>query len=234
MTSPSETLGSDAEKRLAAISQLDELGAGFMLASHDLEIRGAGELLGEEQSGTIDEIGFSLYSEYLRRAIRDLAGPSLATRIPIDQTSSNRAEVQLNLPALFPDSYLPDVHVRLVLYKRITGARCADELHELQLEAIDRFGLLPEAAKSLFRIRNLQLASESLGLRRFTLDRNGGKMEFDRAPTVDPDVVLEMMNSQPNVFRMMDGHVIQIRASLQDHQVRLRFAEDTLAQLSTK
>ncbi|HAD36699.1 MAG TPA: hypothetical protein DCF72_07140, partial [Gammaproteobacteria bacterium] len=114
-----------ASKRLDAIASLEGLGAGFALASHDLEIRGAGELLGEEQSGTIDDIGFSLYADYLNRAVRDL------TKLPDDNENvlyeSVRTEVDLDLPILFSDSYLPDVHTRLLLYKRIANARTAEE-----------------------------------------------------------------------------------------------------------
>jgi transcription-repair coupling factor (superfamily II helicase) len=228
MTSPGKTLHEDAEKRLDAITKLEELGAGFMLASHDLEIRGAGELLGEEQSGTIDEIGFSLYSEYLGRAIQDISGH---TELNIKPRYRKHAELQFNLPTLFPDTYLPDVHSRLVFYKRIAGASNAEELHALQLEAIDRFGPPPEAAKSLFRISKLQLDSQAIGIRRFTLDQNGGKIEFDPNPTIDPGPLLQLIADEPGVFRMADGHSVQIRKPLEEHPARLKFAEEVIAGL---
>ena len=171
-----------------------------MLASHDLEIRGAGELLGEEQSGTIDEIGFSLYSEYLGRAIQDISGHIGAHQSNIKPGYRKHAELQFNLPTLFPATYLPDVHARLVFYKRIAGANNAEELHGLQLEAIDRFGPPPEAAKSLFRISKLQLDSQTIGIRRFTLDKNGGRIEFDPYSTIDPGPLLQLMAEETGRF----------------------------------
>lgn len=232
MTPPGKTLHEDAEKRLDAITKLEELGAGFMLASHDLEIRGAGELLGEEQSGTIDEIGFSLYSEYLGRAIHDISGHVGAHQPNIKSGYRKHAELQFNLPTLFPDTYLPDVHARLVFYKRIAGANSAEELHALQLEAIDRFGPPPEAAKSLFRISKLQLDSQAMGIRRFTLDQKGGKIEFDPHPRIDPGPLFQLMADQPGIFRMADDHSVQIRKPLEEHPTRLAFAEKLLAQLA--
>ena len=121
--------------------------------------------------------------------------------------------MQFNLPTLFPDTYLPDVHARLVFYKRIAGASSAEELHALQLEAIDRFGPPPEAAKSLFRISKLQLDSQAMGIRRFTLDQNGGRIEFDPNPTIDPGPLLQLMADEPGVFRMADA----IRSRFESH-----------------
>jgi transcription-repair coupling factor (superfamily II helicase) len=232
MTPPGKTLHEDAEKRLDAITKLEELGAGFMLASHDLEIRGAGELLGEEQSGTVDEIGFSLYSEYLGRAIQDISGRFGAGQSNIKPGYRKPVELQFNIPALFPDTYLPDVHARLVVYKRIAGAGSAEELHALQLEAIDRFGPPPEAAKSLFRISKLQLDSQAIGIRRFTLDQNGGRIEFDPDPAIDPSQLIQLIRDEPGVFRMAGGHSVQIQKPLEEHPARLNFAEELLARLA--
>ncbi|MGD8430297.1 MAG: transcription-repair coupling factor, partial [Ectothiorhodospiraceae bacterium] len=149
---PKRSMTADAAKRLEAIASLEDLGIGFALASHDLEIRGAGELLGEGQSGQIQEIGFSLYTELLERAVRDLR----SGREPaLDRPLHHGAEVDLRIPALLPEDYLPDVHSRLVLYKRIANASDRDQLRELQVEMIDRFGLLPEPAKNLFRLTEL-------------------------------------------------------------------------------
>ena len=153
LTPPRNAMTADAAKRLEAIESLEDLGAGFTLATHDLEIRGAGELLGEEQSGQIQEIGFALYMEMLERAVNALK----SGKIPqLDQPMHQGPEVDLHVASLLPDNYLPDVHLRLVLYKRIAAAANADELRELQVEMIDRFGLLPEPAKNLFRIAELQ------------------------------------------------------------------------------
>ncbi len=147
------SISADAEKRLEAIASLEELGAGFTLATHDLEIRGAGELLGEEQSGQIEDVGFSLYTELLERAVRALK----SGKVPdFDLVNEHDAEVELHIPALIPDDYLPDVHARLTLYKRIASARDADALRELQVEMIDRFGLLPDPVKNLFAVAGAQ------------------------------------------------------------------------------
>src|SRR5918999_870553 len=137
LTPPRNAMSADAVKRLEAIESLEDLGAGFTLATHDLEIRGAGELLGEEQSGQIQEIGFSLYNELLERAVRALRAGQLPG---LETVPAHGAEVDLGVPALLPDNYVPDVHMRLVLYKRIAGAADEDELRELQVEMIDRFG----------------------------------------------------------------------------------------------
>jgi transcription-repair coupling factor (superfamily II helicase) len=145
---PREAMTADAAKRLDAIAALEDLGSGFMLATHDMEIRGAGELLGEEQSGQIQEIGFELYNDMLTRTVKALqAGlePDMDNALPAV------AEINLHLPALLPDDYLPDVHLRLVHYKRIASARSEEALRELQMELVDRFGSLPEPTRNLFR-----------------------------------------------------------------------------------
>ena len=231
MTPQNETLRGDAEKRLDAIAMLEELGAGFMLASHDLEIRGAGQLLGEAQSGTIDEIGFSLYSEYLARAIHDMAGHAESDQKQAKRTNRAPPDLQFDLTALFPETYLSDVHARLVFYKRIAGAEDAMELHDLQLEAIDRFGLLPDSAKSLFRISKLQLYCRSIGIRRFVLNQDGGRIEFDLNTEIDPNTILSLIIDQPNVFQMATNYAIQIRLPLNSYETRLEFAENLIGQL---
>ena len=144
LTPPRNAMTADAAKRLEAIESLEDLGAGFTLATHDLEIRGAGELLGEEQSGQIQEIGYALYMEMLERAVNALK----SGKIPqLDQPMHQGPEVDLHVASLLPDDYLPDVHLRLVLYKRIAAAANDEELRELQVEMIDRFGLLPRAGE---------------------------------------------------------------------------------------
>ncbi|MFL9582605.1 transcription-repair coupling factor [Stenotrophomonas sp. AB1(2024)] len=192
----------DAEKRLEAIASMDELGAGFTLATHDLEIRGAGELLGEDQSGQMAEVGFSLYTELLERAVRSIR---LGKLPDLDAGEEARgAEVELHVPALIPDDYLPDVHTRLTLYKRISSARDSAELRELQVEMIDRFGLLPDAAKHLFAVAELKLQCNALGIRKLELGENGGRIVFESQPRIDPMAVIQMIQKQPKLY-MMDG-----------------------------
>ena len=132
---PPRSMTEDARKRLEAIESLEDLGAGFSLATHDLEIRGAGELLGDEQSGQINEIGFSLYTELLERAVKAIRE---GRQPELDRPLSHGAEVDLGIPALIPEDYLPDVHARLVMYKRIASAATEEDLRELQVEMIDR------------------------------------------------------------------------------------------------
>ncbi|MDF5528268.1 helicase-related protein, partial [Vibrio parahaemolyticus] len=146
LTPHPKAMTKDAIKRLDAIASLEDLGAGFTLATHDLEIRGAGELLGDEQSGQIQSVGFTLYMEMLEQAVQALKEgkePSL------DELLREQTEVEMRIPALLPDGYIPDVNTRLSMYKRIASVTSSDELSELKVELIDRFGLLPDATKNL-------------------------------------------------------------------------------------
>jgi transcription-repair coupling factor (superfamily II helicase) len=166
-----QAITADAQKRLEAIASMDELGAGFTLATHDLEIRGAGELLGEEQSGQITEVGFSLYTELLERAVRSIK----QGKVPdLDDADRHGADVELHVPALIPDDYLPDVHARLTLYKRIARDRTrdSDALRELQVEMIDRFGLLPDPGEGTCSPPpNSSCDATALGIRKLDLRR---------------------------------------------------------------
>ncbi|MBO69029.1 MAG: transcription-repair coupling factor [Acidiferrobacteraceae bacterium] len=229
---PNEVLDANAERRLDAIASLEDLGSGFALATHDLEIRGAGELLGDAQSGMISDIGFSLYSEYLNRAIFDLSDTSDFTKIASIENDSRMPEVQLNIPTLFPETYLPDVHARLVFYKRIAGAQDANELYELQLEAIDRFGLLPEPAKFLFQATNLKLKCSAIGIRKLTLDSNGGKIEFFEDTDVDTSTLLANIAAEPSLYRMISNFSLRITTSLPESKARIEFAEQFVTKIS--
>jgi len=221
----------DAQKRLEAIASMDELGAGFTLATHDLEIRGAGELLGEDQSGQMAEIGFSLYTELLERAVRSIK----AGQLPDTQsTSAHRgAEVNLHVPALIPEDYLPDVHTRLTLYKRIAGARDKDELRELQVEMIDRFGLLPQALKHLFTLAQLRLQATQLGIRILDLGANGGRIVFENQPRIDPTAVIQMIQKQPQHYQMNGADTLRIKHPLPESQDRFNAARALLTSLSS-
>jgi len=189
------SITADAEKRLEALASLEELGAGFTLATHDLEIRGAGELLGEEQSGQIEEVGFSLYTEMLDRAVRALK----SGKVPdFDLTQEHEADIELHVPALIPDDYLPDVNARLTLYKRIASARNEEELRELQVEMIDRFGLLPDQVKHLFATTALKLVATPLGIRKLEIGPNGGRVIFRPKPSIEPLTVIRLIQSQPH------------------------------------
>ncbi|MGH8036970.1 MAG: transcription-repair coupling factor [Stenotrophomonas sp.] len=220
----------DAEKRLEAIASMDELGAGFTLATHDLEIRGAGELLGEDQSGQMAEVGFSLYTELLERAVRSIR---LGNLPDLDAGEEARgAEVELHVPALIPDDYLPDVHTRLTLYKRISSARDNEQLRELQVEMIDRFGLLPDPAKHLFAVAELKLRANELGIRKLELGENGGRIVFEAKPRIDPMSVIQMIQKQPKLYTMDGPDKLRIKVPLPLPEDRFNAAKALLATLA--
>jgi len=225
------SITADAEKRLEALASLEELGAGFTLATHDLEIRGAGELLGEDQSGQIEEVGFSLYRDMLDRAVKALK----SGKVPdFDLTSEHEAEIDLHVPALIPDDYLPDVNARLTLYKRIASATDEDQLRELQVEMIDRFGLLPEPVKHLFAVTSIKLAATPLGVRKLDLGANGGRILFTAKPNVDPMTVIGLIQSQPRVFALDGQDKLRIKLELPGAAERVRTANELLAMLRGK
>ncbi|HSX63974.1 MAG TPA: TRCF domain-containing protein, partial [Pseudoxanthomonas sp.] len=223
------SITADAQRRLDAIASMDELGAGFTLATHDLEIRGAGELLGEDQSGQMAEIGFSLYTELLERAVRSIKQGKLPD---VDAGHEHRgAEVELHVPSLIPDDYLPDVHTRLTLYKRISSARDADELRDLQVEMIDRFGLLPDPAKYLFAIAELKLTATSLGIRKLELGENGGRIIFEAKPDIDPMAVIQLIQKQPRLYSMDGPDKLRIKLPLPEAPDRFSAARGLLTTL---
>ncbi len=223
------SITADAQKRLDAIASMDELGAGFTLATHDLEIRGAGELLGEDQSGQMAEVGFSLYTELLERAVKSIKAGKLPD---FDATEHRGSEVELHVPALIPEDYLPDVHARLTLYKRISGARDAEELRELQVEMIDRFGLLPDAARHLFAIAELKLQATQLGIRKLVLGAEGGRLQFEAKPNVDPMTVIRLIQGQPKHYRMDGPDKLRIALDLPDAATRFNAARGLLTALA--
>ncbi len=219
----------DAQRRLDAIAAMDELGAGFTLATHDLEIRGAGELLGEDQSGQMAEVGFSLYTELLERAVRSIRQGKLPD---MDAGTAHGAEVELHLPSLIPHDYLPDVHTRLTLYKRISSARDAGELRDLQVEMIDRFGLLPDPAKHLFAIAELKLRATALGIRKLDLGENGGRIVFEAQPQIDPMSVIQMIQKQPKLYAMEGPDKLKIKLPLPEAADRFNAARGLLTALT--
>jgi len=219
----------DAKKRLEAIESLEDLGAGFTLATHDLEIRGAGELLGEEQSGQIQEIGFSLYMDLLERAVAALK----AGREPeLDRPLDHGAEIDLGLPALLPGDYLPDVHSRLVLYKRIASAASLDELKELQVEMIDRFGLLPQPAKNLLEITELKLRVQPYGIRKIEAGPAGGRILFEAEPKIDPMHLIRLIQREPKAFKLDGGDKLRFFRDLENPDTRIREVAGIVARLT--
>jgi len=215
-------ISGDAAKRLDAIEALEDLGSGFSLASHDMEIRGAGELLGEAQSGMVDEIGFTLYTEYLNRAIKSItANPSLVPGDINVESSKKWAEINLHIPTLFPESYLPDVHTRLVMYKRIANAEDFDELKELRIEMIDRFGLLPDPGNSLFKIMELKLDATRFGIYKIDIGPKGGRIIFHDRPNIDPVSIISLIQSNPNVYHMENSTTLRLKTDLESENDRI-------------
>jgi transcription-repair coupling factor (superfamily II helicase) len=231
LTPPKNAMTADAVKRLEAIESLEDLGAGFTLATHDLEIRGAGELLGDEQSGQMQEIGFALYMEMLERAVTAIKeGKTPDLDAPLHQGP----EVDLHIPALLPEDYIPDVHMRLMLYKRIAAAPSRDALRELQVEMIDRFGLLPEFAKNLFRIADLKQQAKTLGLRKVDVGPGGGSVVFDNDSKVDIGVLIKYVQTNTNTTRFDGQNKIRFTGKYELDESRFLAAEFLLAALSAR
>ncbi len=218
----------DAVKRLDAIASLEELGVGFRLATHDLEIRGAGELLGEEQSGQIQEIGYSLYTELLERAIESLK----AGKTPdLEQVTKHTLDIDLRVPALIPSDYLPDIHSRLILYKRLASATSLEEVKEIHIEMIDRFGLLPEATQALIQITELKLQAHSLGLRKIEFSENGGYIQFYQHTSVEPQKLIQLIQSNPSLFKFDGKDKLHLNHSELAYLERVAVLEQILKKL---
>jgi transcription-repair coupling factor (superfamily II helicase) len=211
-----KAMTADAIKRLEAIASLEDLGVGFSLATHDMEIRGAGEILGEEQSGHIQEIGFGLYAELLNRAVAALKSGQQPV---LDRPLSHGTEVELHIPALIPEDYLPDVHTRLILYKRISSAEHQIELDDLKEEIIDRFGIFPTAVQNLFRVTSLKLKAETLGIRRIDIGSNGGRLDFSDRPNINGNAVIQLIQTTDH-YRLEGEERLRIRKGLADAEQR--------------
>jgi transcription-repair coupling factor (superfamily II helicase) len=220
----------DALKRLEAIESLENLGAGFMLATHDLEIRGAGELLGEGQSGQIHEVGFTLYTELLERAVKALKE---GHEPDLDQPLDHGPEIEMQLPALIPEDYLPDIHSRLVLYKRIASAQDKDQLRDLQVEMIDRFGLLPEATKNLIHITELKLVAASLGIRKIDIHAKGGRLLFEDTPAINPMIIIKLIQESPEIYKLDGKNKLRFLMPLEDNESRFQALEELLSLLQS-
>jgi transcription-repair coupling factor (superfamily II helicase) len=218
----------DAIKRLEVIESLEYLGVGFTLATHDMEIRGAGEILGEEQSGQIQEIGFGLYTDLLNRAVAALKSgqqPSL------DFASDHGTEITLHIPALFPEDYLPDVHTRLILYKRISGAENVEDLTMLKEEVVDRFGLYPAAVDNLFKVTAAKLRAQAIGIKRIDLGSKGGRVDFMARPNIDPIVIINLIQRDPT-YRLDGESTLRVRRPLPDAESRFRQLDELLNAIS--
>ncbi|MGR9088096.1 MAG: transcription-repair coupling factor, partial [Gammaproteobacteria bacterium] len=225
---PKALMTKDAEKRLEAIEASGDLGAGFMLSSHDLEIRGAGELLGEDQSGQIQEIGFTLYTELLERAVNALkSGRQPELEAPLELGP----EVDLQSPALIPEDYLPDIHARLVLYKRIASAETPDDLRELQVEMIDRFGLLPPQAKTLFSVTELKQKAEKMGIRKIEANAAGGRLVFAKEPKINTEQLITLIQTQAQIYKFDGADKLRFICRFDSTEQKLEFIANLMQKL---
>jgi len=228
ITPPKKSITADALKRLEAIESLEDLGVGFTLASHDLEIRGAGELLGDEQSGQIHEIGFSMYNELLDRAVKALKSGQIPDE-RLDPAAST--EIDLGVPAMLPDDYIMDIHTRLILYKRIANAADQKALDDLQVELIDRFGLLPEPAKCLFANTAIKLHAQELGIRKIEFGTTAGRIQFADQPNIDPSKMIQLIQTQPKQFKLDSQqrlHLMDVPENFQERIEHIHQLLDTL------
>lgn len=226
LTPNPKAMSTDAKKRLEAIASLEDLGAGFALATHDLEIRGAGELLGEDQSGQMTTIGFSLYMELLESAVDALKEgrePSL------EDLTSNQTEIEMRMPVLLPEDFISDVNIRLSFYKRIASARNETELDELKVELIDRFGKLPDPARYLLHTAELRQQAQKLGIKRIEGNERGGFIEFGENNKVDPVYLIGLLQRQPQIYRLEGPTKLKFMQDLSDRAQRLKFITELLA-----
>ncbi|CAG74725.1 transcription-repair coupling factor [Pectobacterium atrosepticum SCRI1043] len=229
LTPPPKAMSTDAQKRLEAIASLEDLGAGFALATHDLEIRGAGELLGDDQSGQMTSVGFSLYMELLESAVDALK----AGREPsLEDLINSQTDVELRLPALLPDDFIPDVNTRLSLYKRIASAKTLAELDELKVELIDRFGLLPDASRHLLQIAALRQQAQVLGIRRIEGNEKGGFIEFGEQNRVDPSHLIGLLQRDPSTFRLDGPTRLKFMKDLSNRPQRIEFIGSLLGSMA--
>ena len=230
LTPPEDAVSKNAVKRLEAIQQMEELGSGFYLAMHDLEIRGAGEILGESQSGEIQEIGFSLYARMLDRAVRKLkAGKAPGMESDFDLST----EVNLHVPALLPSSYCSDVHERLSLYKRLADAATREELDVLREELVDRFGELPEPARALLESHQVRIAARPLGVARIDATHEAVQLQFIKNPPLDGAKVIEFIRRKGRAARLAGPEKLRVEAKMPAWQERAQAVQDILKQLGT-
>lgn len=225
LTPPPKAMTKDAVKRLEAIEQLEDLGAGFALATHDLEIRGAGELLGDDQHGQIQTIGFTLYMDMLEQAVEAL---KQGKELSLDVLTSKQTEVELRLPALLPDDYIHEVNIRLSLYKRIATCQTVAELDDVKIELIDRFGLLPDATKNLFKIAEYRQRAQAIGITKIEAGPKGGAIEFAEHTKIDPVFLISLIQQHPTVYKLDGGHKLKFAIENKDAEDRLKFVNALL------
>jgi transcription-repair coupling factor (superfamily II helicase) len=220
-----EALADDAEKRLETLTRFDALGSGLLLAMQDLEIRGAGELLGQAQSGEIEAVGFSLYTEYVREAVQSLESGGSHPAAP---AGFNRTEIDIHEPALIPENYVSDIHQRLVLYKRLASSETASDLERLGCELGDRFGPLPGEVALLLSLSGFRLRATRLGIERIEAQARGGHIRFNSNPHIDPGRLVSLMAHTGSSYRMEGALRLVYRETLPSPADRTRWIGEIL------
>ncbi|MCG2634234.1 MAG: transcription-repair coupling factor [Gammaproteobacteria bacterium] len=226
---PRKSLKKEALQRLEAVESLHDLGSGFTLATQDLEIRGAGELLGGEQSGQMESLGFTLYNELLERTVNNLRN---GTKIDLDEPLHRELEVNFHVPTLIPEDYMPDIHGRLVHYKRIANANTTNELNELKVELIDRFGALPEPLQTLFVATDIKLEARALGIKRVDAPVDGIRIEFEAEPRINHLALIELIQRQPHHYRMQGQSSLKCLTEQPELNDRIESVRALLVRLS--
>ena len=225
-----EYISKDAEKRLDAIAAADELGAGFSLAMQDLEIRGAGEILGEGQSGEMVQVGFTLYTEMLKQAVRDL---KKGRQPDLDAPLGVTTEIKLHSPALLPEGYCPDIHERLVLYKRLATCENEGQINSIHEELVDRFGLPEQPVTTLLESHRLRLMAKSLGITAIDASSDALTLTFGKHTVVEPADIILLMQSNKN-YRMAGADKLRVSAVMEDVDARVRTIRSVLGKLGGK
>ena len=223
-----QSITSNARKRLDAIASLEELGAGFMLANHDLEIRGAGDLLGENQSGKISEIGFNLYHDLLKRTIRAIKNNS---KLDLEDASLEEVEINPGIACIIPETYLPDVHERLILYKRIASAANEVELKELKIEMIDRFGIFPDATHNLFESSSLKNYCQEVGIHKINIYDDKAEVTLNDKNLIDTSKIINLIQKKPQQFQLKNENTLVFKDDMEPNQSRIRKIDNMLKTL---
>ena len=229
LTPPPKTLSSDATKRLDAIASADDLGAGFTLATHDMEIRGAGELLGDEQSGQMMTIGFSLYMTMLDETIKNMKAGKLGKSPTLEFSHS---DINLHIPALIPDDYMGDINTRLEFYKRLSGINNERGFHDLEVELIDRFGLLPNEVKWLIGVTQIKVLAEKVGISSINADARQCKLEFAANTDINPLTLVKLVQNKPQQYQLRGANQLVYIQAMHSAEERLERVEQLIKQLT--
>jgi len=223
-----QSLTIDAKKRLDAIASLEELGAGFMLANHDLEIRGAGDLLGENQSGKISDIGFNLYNDLLKRTVQAIKNN---TKFDINDAIIDEIEINSGIACIIPETYLSDIHERLILYKRIASAKDDDELKELKIEMIDRFGLLPDQTKNLFESTSLRIFAEKFGIIKINIFDEKTEITLNNNSTIEAIKIIDLIQKKPSIYQLKNQNTLIFKEEMDQSITRIEKVKELLTSL---